>query len=175
MCLLQKCTFQVEFWSLLVLSVQKVCSFLACSSIVEEKHIISSKYTRQSIPFSPIKTTSIHRWYVAGALLKPNGILIYWKWPLWQENTVFSRCSGFMAIWWHPDAISSTEKILLCPSESKVSTMFGMGYASGFVTAFKYPVIYAEPVFNTSVSWFLLYQGDTAAPRLHTGINNLFF
>jgi len=49
--------------------------FCTCSVTVGEMHIVSSEYSKQSIPFNPIKITSTRRWYVPGALFSPNGIL----------------------------------------------------------------------------------------------------
>jgi hypothetical protein len=75
------------------------CNLFAYSSIVVEKHTMSSNYTKHSIPFKPIKITSMHRRYVAGALFSPSCILTNWKLPPWHEYAVFSLCSGFIVIW----------------------------------------------------------------------------
>jgi len=75
------------------------CNLFAYSYIVVEKHTISSNYTKHTIRFKPIKITSMHRRYVAGALFSPNCILTNWKLPLRHEQAVFSLCSGFIVIW----------------------------------------------------------------------------
>jgi len=60
----------------------------------EENIIISSKYMRQLLPFHSANMLSITLWKIAGALVKPKGILINSKCPPLARNAVLSEPDG---------------------------------------------------------------------------------
>ena len=107
-----------------------------CSSTDLENMIMSSMYTRQVFHLERERMTSRPGWKVAGALVRPNGMRVYWNCPAWQTNAVFPRSSFGTSICQYQLNASSVVKMRASPRVSMHSSMRGRGYESLTVIVF---------------------------------------
>ena len=103
---------------------------LKCSAKFLPSTITSSKYTRQLIYCNPVRTMSINRWNVAGALQRPKGITLNSKRPSSIRNATFSWSSEFISTCQQPLIRSKVLNSLEPARVSRVSSILGRGWAS---------------------------------------------
>lgn len=86
---------------LAALSLSNTClTRLIWSSKVLLKIMISSKYIKHVSYCNPFKANSMTRWNVAGALVKPKGIVTYSKCPYLVTDAVFGISCSLTFTWW---------------------------------------------------------------------------
>ena len=106
------------------------------SSNVDPYTNTSSMNVRRVRKFWSPKAASIRRTKVAGALQRPNGILVYsYKHPVPIRKAVLYISSSAIGTWWYPWAKSRLTKNLAPPRASNASSMRGRVYASLLVFA----------------------------------------
>ena len=104
-----------------------------CSAQVLVAMQMSSIKTCRSRPLSPARRIFIIFLKDAGALVRPNGILLNWNNPSSVRNAVNSFDLGSIQICQKPDAKSIWLNIFLPAMESKQSSIFGKGYTDFLV------------------------------------------
>lgn len=89
---------------------------------------MSSKYTSANFHLTVDEITSMTRWNVQGAFLKPKGIRINRYSLLCEVNDVFTEYYGSIYTFQFPELASNVEKIFASPSESVFFSIRSMGY-----------------------------------------------
>ena len=116
--------------------------FSIASLKVRLNTMTSSKYTRHRSNVSPLRTSSIRRSKVAGAVAKPKGMTLNLCRPFLVLKAVLSLSSSATGICQYPLARSRVLNSLLPASASRQSSILGRGKASFRVTSLK---IHAHP------------------------------
>ena len=127
--------FALSLCSRSLVSTQHNC--FAWSCLFLEKTSVFSRYTVAKTSSFSARTWSMSCWNIAGALTSPNGSTVYLYKPHRDWKEVWSRSLSATLTWWYAYVRSILEYTMDPPSLSYILSMWGIGYLSMIVFAFK--------------------------------------